>query len=215
MRHERVGDAAALRARDHQPRWRPVLRSSSSPLSRATSISRSAPTWRLSISSLIAIDRGHVPELERDRGHRAGALRRRDHLLGLRDAERERLLAQHVLAGGQRREHRAMMVERRRRDRHDVELHAGEHRLDRAERVRDLALARDALGARRRRDRDHLEARVQRVGRRVHRAAEAGADDADAQRAHARSSVSRDRGARTGRARARAARRRSSAAARA
>src|SRR5665213_1331207 len=50
--------------------------------------------------------------------------------------------------------------------------------------MRDLALARDPLRARGRRDRDHLEARVQRVGRRVNGAAEARPDDTDSQCAH-------------------------------
>ena len=167
MRHEGVGDAAAALGGE-PPAARAAGRGGAQLAAQARDLDLAQRAEVPVVDQFL--ERAHrrdVAELESHRGHRAV------HLLGLRDGERERLFAQHVLAGGQRGEHRRVVVERRRSDRDDVELDAGQHLADRPERVRDLALARDALGARRRRDRDHLEARMQRIGRRVHRAPEA------------------------------------------
>ena len=146
-------------------------------MSSVNSISRSAPKCSFSISSR-RLARRRVAELERERADRARAARSRDHLLGLRDVQRERLFAQHVLAARERREHRVVVIERRRGDRHDVELDAGEHRLDRRKRVRSVALARVPLGARRRGDGDQLEGLARETPARDC-AAEARADDTD------------------------------------
>ncbi len=144
------------------------------------------------VDQLLESDDGRdVAKLERDHVRDAGTLRFGGHLFGLRERQRERLLAQHVFSGVHGRQHRAVVIERRRGDGDDVELDAAQHLLDRVKRVRDLPLARHAIGARGRGDRDDVEARVQRVRRRVHRAAEPRPDDPDLERAHRSASVSR------------------------
>ena len=126
----------------------------------------------------------HEAKLVRDT---AGATRdggRFDHARGRLDVERERLFAQDVLAGFQRRQHVVQVCERRRRDRNGVKLASGEHFGARAKRVRNRSLGSVACGARRRRERDDLETRMRAQRRQVRRDAEPGPDDADADGIH-------------------------------
>jgi hypothetical protein len=70
-----------------------------------------------------------------------------EHLRRLARVERRRLLAQHVLAGPERRE-RLRQVERRRRGHHhEVELGQGEQRVEVGEPVRHGELLRECLRA--------------------------------------------------------------------
>ena len=109
---------------------------------------------------------GRVAELVVDRVHDAGALGRSEHLARLTRVARHRLLADDVLARGERREGVFAVQCRRRRDAHDVDIVPLDELIDRVDRGGDLGLLGRRASAR----------RIRRADRRyfVPRAAEAG-----------------------------------------
>ena len=90
---------------------------------------------------------GEPPQLVPEGVHDAGTARRREHLAGLVEVERERLLADHVTAGGDRLERHLRVLRGRRRDRHRVDAGDRERLGQRAARVLDPGAIGPASGA--------------------------------------------------------------------
>ena len=130
------------------------------------SISRSGPRWPLTISSCIAAARTCSGTRARSR-RPSPPVRMPPASPRRRRRSGEGLLAEHVLAAREAREHRVAVVERRRRDGDDVDVDRVEHLVERSRTRGDVAFARDLRGAVRRRERDHFERALRAKRRQV------------------------------------------------